>query len=186
MLDTACRPGELLSLQWKDVNLQRRELTIRAEKSKTRTARIVPISTRLLATFEMRRVDPAGAPHKPDAYVFGNAVGERSRSVRTAWANATEKAGLKGLQLRDLRHEAGSRLDEAGVSINYVSKMLGHANLSTTSRYLNIQLKGLHRAVEALEAHQEAVAQALHKAKEEAQANVPSSDETRPAKSLVS
>jgi integrase len=31
MLDTACRPGEILSLQWVDVSLTRRELTIRAE-----------------------------------------------------------------------------------------------------------------------------------------------------------
>ena len=33
--------------------------------------------------------------------------------------------GMDGLQLRDLRHEAGSRFDEAGVSVNYVSKILG-------------------------------------------------------------
>jgi integrase len=32
MLDTACRPGEILSLQWADVSLDRHELTIRAEK----------------------------------------------------------------------------------------------------------------------------------------------------------
>jgi integrase len=49
LLDTAARLGEILSLQWKDVNLDRRELVIRAEKSKTRTGRIVPISGRLLA-----------------------------------------------------------------------------------------------------------------------------------------
>lgn len=60
LLDTACRPGEILSLQWKDVNLERKEIVIRAEKSKTRTARWVPVSTRLLATLQMRRTDPAG------------------------------------------------------------------------------------------------------------------------------
>jgi integrase len=37
MLDTACRPGEILSLQWCDVSLDRRELTIRAEKEKDAT-----------------------------------------------------------------------------------------------------------------------------------------------------
>jgi integrase len=187
MLDTACRPGELLSLQWKDVNLKRREFTVRAQKSKTRTGRIVPISTRLLATLELRKLDPAGRqPHKSDAYVFGNEVGERSKSVHTAWTNAAKRAGLKGLQLRDLRHEAGSRFDEAGVPINYVSKMLGHTNLTTTTRYLNIQRRGLHRAIETLEAHQSGVAQALHTAVEEAQAGVPPSEGTAPPKPLVS
>jgi integrase len=47
LLDTAARPGEILSLQWRDVSLGRHELVFRAEKSKTRTERIVPISTRL-------------------------------------------------------------------------------------------------------------------------------------------
>jgi integrase len=43
LLDTAARLGEILSLQWKDVKLERRELVVRAEKSKTRTGRVVPI-----------------------------------------------------------------------------------------------------------------------------------------------
>jgi integrase len=55
------------------------------------------------------------------------------------------------VQLRDLRHESGSRFDEAGVPINYVSKLLGHASLTTTSRYLNVQRRELHRAVALLE-----------------------------------
>jgi integrase len=75
LLDTAARLGEILSLQWKDVSLDRRELAIRAEKSKTRTGRIVPISGRLLATLEMRKLDPAGQPLPSEAYVFGMRLG---------------------------------------------------------------------------------------------------------------
>jgi integrase len=111
------------------------ELVIEAVKSKTRTARIVPISTRLLAILEMRRTDPDGKELGPDAFVFGNEVGEQVKSVRVAWERARGAAGLTRLQLRDLRHEAGSRFDEAGVPTNYVSKLLGHTNLTTTSRY---------------------------------------------------
>jgi len=75
MLETACRPGEVLSLQWADVNLERGELTIRAAKSKTRTERILPISARLRGLLEMRRCDPAGKELGPDAYVFGDEAG---------------------------------------------------------------------------------------------------------------
>lgn len=137
MLETCCRPGEILSLQWQDVDLETRELTIRAEKAKTRRARRLPISSRLLAVLEMRRLDPSGKPFPPDAYVFGNRLGKRVTSIRTAWENAREAAGLKGFQLRDLRHEAASRFEEAGVLTTDVSKFLGHRNLSTTTRYLN-------------------------------------------------
>ena len=94
--------------------------------------------------------------------------------------NACERAGLSGVQLRDLRHEAGSRFEEAGVPVTFVSKILGHTNLSTTSRYLNIHRRGLHAAMEKLEQHRPAVAQPLHKPEEDAQAGVPSSEATAP------
>lgn len=151
MLETCCRPGEILSLQWQDVDLAARELTICAEKAKTRRARRLPISNRLLAVLEMRRLDPSGEPFPPNAYVFGNRIGERVRSIRTAWENAREAAGLKGFQLRDLRHEAASRFEEAGVLTTDVSKFLGHRNLSTTTRYLNTTSRRLRMALMRVE-----------------------------------
>ena len=65
--------------------------------------------------------------------------------MRTAWNNTCQVIGLEGFQLRDLRHEAGSRFDEEGIPINYVSKMMGHTDLTTTTRYLNVQRRELHR-----------------------------------------
>jgi integrase len=35
LLDTTCRPGEVLSLQWQDVSLERREFVVQATKAKT-------------------------------------------------------------------------------------------------------------------------------------------------------
>ncbi len=61
----------------------------------------------------------------------------------------------------------GSRFDEAGVPVSYVSKILGHASLSTTTRYLNIQRRGLHLAMTKLEESQKAVEERRKKAEEE-------------------
>jgi integrase len=206
LLDTACRVGEILSLQWADVNLARREVTIQAAKAKTRTSRLIPLSSRLLAVLELRKYDPAGKPFGAEAYVFGNEQGDpvAAATVRAAWGRTVRAAGLRDhLQLRDLRHEAGSRFDEAGVSVNYVSKILGHASLSTTTRYLNIRRRGLHLAMEKLEESRrrmeerkgeppdqkqaaESVAQPLHTDETAAQAFV-RDPETNPArKPLVS
>ena len=66
--------------------------------------------------------------------------------------------------------------------VTLVSKILGHTNLTTTSRYLNIPLRGLHAAMDKLEAHRPAVAQPLHKAEEDTQATVPTSDTAAPAR----
>jgi integrase len=168
MLETACRPGELLSLQWGDVNLERGELTIRAAKSKTRTERILPISARLRAVLEMRQCDPTGEQFGPDAYVFGDEVGRQSTSVRKEWEKVRAKAGLDDFHLADLRHEAASRFEEFGVPTLYVSQFLGHANLTTTTRYLNSTRRGLHWAMERFEAAREEQAREAEAAKKEA------------------
>ena len=189
MLDTGCRPGEILSLQWRDVNLERRELTIQALKAKTRTARMIPISTRLMSVLEMRRLDPASREFGPEAYVFGDTLGRRKKSVREAWKNACAEAGLEDFQLRDLRNEAGSRFEEAGVPINYVSNLLGHSNLTTTSRYLNIHKRELHRVMQRFEESRESssrVAQKLHKETEHTPAVVQERDDPQSHKSQVS
>ena len=152
LLDTACRPGEILNLQWRDVSLARREFVVQAIKAKTRTMRLVPISTRLLAILELRRLDPAGEEFPGDAYVFGNALGRRVKSVRDSWNTAAKVAGLEGFQLRDLRHESACRFEEAGTPVSDVSKLLGHTSLTTTSRYLmNMQRAAMRRAVDRLE-----------------------------------
>jgi integrase len=189
MLETCCRPGEILSLQWQDVDLETRELTIRAEKAKTRRARRLPISSRLLAVLEMRRLDPSGKAFPPDAYVFGSRLGKRIVSIRTAWENARDAAGLKGFQLRDLRHEAASRFEEAGVLTTDVSKFLGHRNLSTTTRYLNTTSRRLRLAllrVEQARAQSESLADSCKETSEASSQADDAEASSLPGKSLVS
>lgn len=189
MLETCCRPGEILSLQWQDVDLGSRELTIRAAKTKTRFARRLPISNRLLAVLEMRRLDPVGRAFPPDAYVFGNRLGERVKSVQTAWTNARNAAGLGRLQLRDLRHEAASRFEEAGVLTTDVSRFLGHRDLTTTTRYLNTTSRRLRLALQRVEdarAHSEAVANSCKDAAESEPLAGDAEASPTPSKSLPS
>jgi integrase len=151
LLETTCRPGEILSLQWADVNLLQRDLLIRAGKAKTRRDRLMPVSQRLLAVLEMRRLDPSGHEFPPDAYVFGDALGRRVRSVRRDWAAARDKAGLHHWHLADLRHESSSRFEQAGVPVSTVSRLLGHTSLTTTTVYLNTLRRELHRAMQTRE-----------------------------------
>ena len=55
---------------------------------------------------------------------------------------------LKGvLEMR----QAGSRFLEHGMAPHYVQAFLDHANLSTTSRYLNITAQGMHAALKEVE-----------------------------------
>ncbi len=181
-LETCCREGELLSLQWRDVSLDRGELILRATKTKDREDRVVPISQRLRAVLEMVRFDPAGEPMPPAAYPFGDELGQRAGDTKRAWQTTVLKAighepvwiwrrkGIRNekgttklapepqaayravnLHFHDLRHEAGSRLLEAGWPVHHVQHMLGHASLQQTSTYLNLTTQGLHESMRKLE-----------------------------------
>ena len=91
-LETGCRRGELLSLTWRDVNLERREMTIRSETTKTKTGRVIPISTRLAAVLEMARTDPTGKGFGPEAFVFGDVTGAQIKDIKRAWETCVIKA----------------------------------------------------------------------------------------------
>jgi integrase len=154
-IETGCRRGELLSLQWwqvKDLASVNPRLDLPAWKTKTAKDRVVPISDRLKAILDMRRTDPSGAPHGPQAYVLGNEIGQRTRSIKTAWRLACRRAGIVDLRFHDLRREAGSRWLEGGVPLQVVRDWLGHANISQTSTYLQSTLAGQHDAMRRFEA----------------------------------
>jgi integrase len=176
-LETSCRKGELLSLQWKQVDWERNEIFLPAQKTKAKRDRWIPMSQRLRAILEMRRQDPAGKDMPGTAYVFGNEIGQRVRGFKRAWATAVLKAhGHKptwtkghldatsraaydaiGLHFHDLRRESASRLLEGQVPEQYVQAVLGHADLSTTSRYLATTRKGLHQVMEQYEKRRKAL-----------------------------
>jgi len=117
----------------------------------------------------MRQCDAAGARLPGDAYVFGDEVGRQAKSVRKEWERVRDKVGLQGFHLADLRHEAASRFEEFGVPTLYVSQFLGHANLSTTTRYLNSTRRGLHWAMERFEAARQEKAEQAEAQKNEAE-----------------
>lgn len=80
------------ALQWGNVSIERGEIILRAEHTKDRENRILPISSRLRRVSEMRRDSPAGVPFPPSACVFGDEIGQRVGNVRRAWQTAVLRA----------------------------------------------------------------------------------------------
>jgi integrase len=157
-LETGCRLGELLALQW--AHVEGDYICIRAEHAKDDETRFIPISTRLAAVLEMARAGIDGQPHPLEAFVFGDRAGRQTKGIATTWETTVLKAhgvavtrdpkthalspearaAYRAMNLRfhDLRHEAGSRLIERGWPVHHVRDLLGHASLETTNRYLNV------------------------------------------------
>lgn len=195
-LETGMRRGEILSLQWSQIDgltvkpspsgtswtlawAPRAEIVLPWTKTKTKRDRRIPVSSRLRAVLDLRRFDPAGQPLPTDAYVFGNAIGQRVRDIGRAWETAvlrshghppkfTATANLTpegraaldviDLHFHDLRREAGSRWLEGGVPIHVVRDWLGHTSIAQTSTYLAGSVKVQHDAMAAFEEHLRAAA----------------------------
>ena len=168
-LETGCRIGELLLLTWADVKWNQSVLLLPAEITKSGKPRDIPLTQNLSALLEMRRHAPDGQEHAADRFVFGNEVGEPVKywRVNQAWHATCEAAGIvwhkaygiEGLNFHDLRRELASTLRESGAPDHIVADVLGHANISTTSRYLQASRAGLKHYMLRLEEHRHETAE---------------------------
>ena len=106
LLFTGCRVGELLNLTWnqirRDEDGKPRWLMLPATNTKTYRLRPIPIGARLSAELDMRQHGPDGTAFGPEAFVFGNRVGEKINSVKKGWAGTCRRAGISDLQIRGL------------------------------------------------------------------------------------
>lgn len=70
--------------------------------------------------------------------------------LQKQFKRATKAAGLPGIRFHDLRHTYASWLVQAGVPLVAVRDLLGHCNLSVTSRYSHLDTGHLRDAVSKL------------------------------------
>ena len=128
-IETGMRRGELLSLQWRHVSLERRTAHLPITKNgHARTVALTPKAIEILKA--LPQTDGRVLP------VSGNAV-------RLAWERLRKRAGLPGLRFHDLRHEAVSRFFEAGLSIPEVALMSGHRDTRMLMRYTHLRPEAL-------------------------------------------
>lgn len=141
-IDTGCRLGELLKLQWSEVDFECRIITIRAFNTKTMRQREVSITTRLLNELQMLIVKA----RSDSDLVFGIKC-----EVRQGFRNACRAANLEGIRFHDLRHTHASRLDDLGFSLAKIGGQLGHTVMQTTLRYVNRDKTAILQVASALD-----------------------------------
>lgn len=153
MIETGCRPGELRTLQWSEVQADR--FVILAAKAKDRDERKVPIEPTLRAILDRRRIGPDGHDLPATAYVFGDDTGMEMHRRRLCerWKATCKRANVVGLHLHDLRGEFASQLAESGVPIQGVRDALGHSSTTMTSTYLRSRSDSLDEAYKQRTAH---------------------------------
>lgn len=70
-------------------------------------------------------------------------------TISTLFDRLCKKLGIKGVRFHDLRHTAATRMVESDISIDKVSKILGHSSIQMTMRYSHPD-NSLGEAVETL------------------------------------
>jgi len=137
------RRGELLRLDWAEVDMQRREFTLR--HTKNGESRTVPMSPEVYRVFtelwQERRLDTQRV------FLY---KGVPVRDVKTAFNKACRRAGITDLRLHDLRHTASTNLRRAGVDATTAMKIVGHKSERMHRRYNTVEPEDLRRAVSKL------------------------------------
>lgn len=138
-LNTGLRRGELVALDWGDINLRAKDLLVRAAAAKSATSRHVPLNKEAVAILTRWQRQTGG-----EGRLFN------VRDVKTAWLALMKAAAVEGFNFHDLRHSFASKLVMAGVDLNTVRELLGHADLKMTLRYAHLAQEHKQSAVDKL------------------------------------
>lgn len=133
-LNTGMRQGELFDLEWSDVDLSFKRISIRGENAKSGQTRHIPLNARALKALSDWRDQ---CPDDVDL-VFPGRNGERFDTVKTAWKNVMKDAKVSRFRWHDMRHTFASRLVMKGVDLNTVRELMGHADYQMTLRYAHL------------------------------------------------
>lgn len=144
-INTGLRRGEVFSLKWENVNLERATLTIEGTYAKSGKTRHIPLNTEALHVLKSWRKQTDSTN-----LVFPSKNDEPFNNVKKAWAGILKIAKIKNFRWHDLRHHFASRLVMADVDLNTVRELLGHSEMTMTLRYAHLAPEHKANAVEKL------------------------------------
>ena len=168
--DAGLRRGEMLALRWGDIDFKRRHLVVQeavwegkkkdggggteriTDTPKGGRSRVIPLTDALFEALRSHR-------HlRGEIVLYGNdgepATGYRLRDLIEA---AEKRAGMRVTgRLHVLRHTFCSHLAMRGAPAKAIQELAGHADLSTTMRYMHLSPAARHDAIALLNARPEA------------------------------
>jgi integrase len=140
-IGTGARKSEQLGLKVRQVDFFRNLITF--DKTKSGKPRSVEMNS------EVRQVllDLCRG-RRPDEYVWVNpATGGPYTKIQKAFSAACVDAKIEGLVWHDLRATYGTRLGEAGYNAYDIARLMGHASITTSQRYVRNIPTGAGEAV---------------------------------------
>jgi site-specific recombinase XerD len=150
LVQTSLRRSELTALDWCDVDLESERPSLLVRRGKGAKPRRQPLAPQLANELRQLRNERRPAPTDP---VFCGLEGKRLQPTILAGiiSRAAERAGLtKRVTAHPLRHTAATWLRQQTGDARLVAAYLGHADLSTVSRYAHVAEVELYEAATVL------------------------------------
>jgi integrase len=142
LLLTGCRRGEIVSLRWEHVDLER--ACLRLPDSKT-GAKVIYLNAPAQAVLQnLPRM--AGKP----LVMPGMRADGSGPALNKVWSRVRKAAGLDDVRLHDLRHSFASVGAAGGLSLPVIGALLGHKHVATTARYAHLSADPLRAANDAV------------------------------------
>lgn len=149
-ITTGARQGEILSLEWRDVNFENRCAFFRVTKNSHARSTFLP--DEVLA--ELKRLYDSRKERQikvfPSLTLFGKGV-----CMKKPWKAAFEKAKIQNFRPHDLRHTFATLASNAGASNIELSTCTGHKTLAMLKRYC-------HQDAHITKKYNEAVSHRIH------------------------
>jgi site-specific recombinase XerD len=140
-----------LHVRWDDINHQSNTWTIQAANAKSKKRRVVPLNASALAILDELAVEDASE------WVFRNSNnGDRLKSIDKMWQRVRKTANLPdAIVIHSLRHFGASIALSSGADLASVRDLLGHADISTTEKYLHASGQSLRKSSDGIEGYLE-------------------------------
>lgn len=155
--DAGLRQGEMMALEWGDVDFVAGTITVRRSSwhgiigsTKSGRDRKVPMTERLRDALRKQR-------HLRGELVFSQQDGSpfTQSAIEAALRFACKRAGLRRISSHVLRHTFCSHLAMRGAAPKAIQELVGHSTLTMTLRYMHLAPSALREAVALLDLGQQ-------------------------------
>ncbi|MDN3509424.1 MAG: site-specific integrase [Candidatus Neptunochlamydia sp.] len=143
-LSTGMRRGEILGLKWKDIDFEKKLITL--EQTKNGTTRYVPLVS--LAAQVLKSLFEKETILDSSYHVFPSLNPNRYLDIRTAWQFALKRAEITDFTFHSLRHSCASFLAQTNTNQRDIAEILGHRDLRMTFRYSHLTTSHLGEKLE--------------------------------------
>jgi len=150
---TGMRKGEILKLEWSQVDLYRGTVRLEVGTTKNNDARTVALPSDLWEELKRQRAIRDKKYLRCTFVFFNHKTGKQIKDFSDAWESAICKVGLKGRLFHDFRRTGVRNLLRAGVPERVAMAISGHKTRTVFDRYNIVDERDIREASEKIQGY---------------------------------